>query len=72
MNSIDAKEYEAIVGRLKKARRSSGLSQKEVADSLKKPQSYISKIESGERRIAILELKRLAVLYKKDIKYFIG
>jgi len=38
---------------LKKARLDVGLKQENVAVKLKKPQSYISKIERGERRIDI-------------------
>ncbi|MBI5306663.1 helix-turn-helix domain-containing protein, partial [Candidatus Wolfebacteria bacterium] len=38
---------------------------------LKKPQSYISKVETGEQRIDVIELKLFADLYKKDLNFFI-
>jgi len=69
--SIYSKEYKNVIGKLKKARFEVGLKQEEVAEKLKKPQSYISKIERGERRIDVAELKELAKIYKKDIKFFI-
>ena len=69
--SIYSKEYKGVVDKLKKARQKAGLKQEEVASKLKKPQSYVSKIESGERRIDVAELKQLAKIYKKDINYFI-
>lgn len=69
--SIHSKDYRNIIERLKKARFDAGLKQKDVALKLKKPQSYISKIERGERRIDVTELKDLAKIYKKDINYFI-
>ncbi|MBZ1348178.1 MAG: helix-turn-helix domain-containing protein [Candidatus Nealsonbacteria bacterium] len=47
------------------------LKQEDVAQRLKKPQSYISKIERGERRVDITELKELAKIYKKDIGNFV-
>ena len=69
--SIYTKEYRKVIKRLKKARRDAGLTQVEVAKKLNKPQSYISKIERGERRIDIVELKKLAVIYKKDLDFFV-
>lgn len=72
INSIYLKEYKKVIRKLKKARQDLSLKQIEVAKKLGKPQSYISKIEQGERRIDIAELKLLAQLYKKDINYFIG
>lgn len=56
---------------MKKARQEVGLNQEEVAVKLKKPQSYVSKIERGERRLDIVELKQFAKIYKKDIGFFI-
>ncbi|MBK9007329.1 MAG: helix-turn-helix transcriptional regulator [Anaerolineae bacterium] len=37
------------------ARRKKGLTQVEVATLLEKPQSFVSKYESGERRLDIIE-----------------
>jgi transcriptional regulator with XRE-family HTH domain len=68
--SVYSKEYRDIIERLKTARIESGLSQQEVADRLGKPQSYISKIESGERRLDVVEIKKFALVYKKDINLF--
>ena len=71
VKSIYTKEYKKVIERLKKARLEAGLKQIEVAKKLGKPQSYISKIERGERRIDITELKKIAEIYKKSINYFI-
>ena len=70
--SIYSKEYRNIIERLKTARIESGLKQEEVAAKLKKPQSYISKIERGERRVDAAELKELAKILKKDVSYFLS
>jgi transcriptional regulator with XRE-family HTH domain len=40
---------------LSDARRSAGLTQAEVAKRLKKPQSFVSKYESGERNLDVVE-----------------
>ena len=69
--SIYSKEYKTAVEKLKKAREEAGLKQIEVAKKLGKPQSYISKIERGERRLDVAELKKLSEIYKKSVSYFI-
>ncbi len=70
-NDVYTKEYKEIIGRLKLARAEANLSQQDVADKLKKPQSYVSKFESGERRLDVVEIKKLAAIYKKEISFFI-
>ena len=69
--SIYTKDYKEIINRLKQARIDAGLSQQAVADKFNKPQSYVSKIESGERRLDVAEIKKFAVIYKKDTNYFL-
>jgi len=54
--AIYNKEHQKIVGRLKQARLESGLGQVEVAKKLGRTQSYLSKIESGQRRFDVLQL----------------
>ncbi len=69
--TIRTKEYGIIIEKLRQARLDAGLTQDEVADKLNRPQSYVSKCEAGEQRIDILELKKFAELYKKDLSYFL-
>jgi len=69
--TIYSKKYQNVVDGLKDVRTNLGLTQKEVSLKLRKPQSYISKIERGERRLDIVELEDLAKIYNKNITYFI-
>jgi len=69
--SVYTKDYKEIIERLKKARVEADLSQQAVADKLGKPQSYISKIESGERRLDVAEMKKFAAIYNKTADYFL-
>lgn len=69
--TIYSKDHKRIVERLRNARREADLNQIRVARLLKKTQSYISKIEAGQRRIDIVVLKEFARVYKKPIDYFL-
>lgn len=69
--SIHSNEYKNVLKKLQKARSEAGFTQAEVSQKLKKPQSYISKIERGERRIDITELSILAKIYRKSLNFFI-
>lgn len=69
--TIRSDEYKKIVEKLRQARTDVGLSQIQAARLLKKSQSYISKSEAGEQRLDVLELKRFAKIYKKQLDYFI-
>jgi len=68
--SIHTKEYAYFVDKLRKARQEAGLTQVQVAKKLKRPQSYISNVESGQQRVDVVELQKFAKMYGKDVNYF--
>lgn len=68
---IYSEDQAYIVERLKKARKEIGLNQDQVANKLRLTQSFISKIESGQVRISVLQLKKFSELYGKGVDYFI-
>jgi len=53
------------------ARERSGLTQAQVAKKLKKPQSYVSKYERGERRLDFSEFLEIAEILGIDISNFV-
>lgn len=69
--TIRTKEYAVFIERMIKARKEAGLRQIDVAKKMRRPQSYISRVESGEYRLDILEVKKFAKLYNKEINYFV-
>jgi len=71
VKSIHTKEYAYFVERLRKARLEAGLTQVQVAKKLGRPQSHISNVESGQQRVDVVELKRFAKFYNKNINYFL-
>jgi transcriptional regulator with XRE-family HTH domain len=58
--------------RLKQAREYLELSQDEVAKKLDVPRTAISLIESGQRRVDAIELRKFAQLYQRPVSYFTG
>ena len=52
---LERQRYELLRDELKNARVQAKLLQTDLAKRLKKPQSYISKVESGERNLDIIE-----------------
>src|SRR3989442_13583738 len=58
--------------RLREAREYLGFSQEEVASFLGVSRSALSLIETGQRKVDALELKKLAGLYKRPVGYFTG
>jgi len=56
---------------LRQAREDAGLRQEDVRHKIGTYQTYVSKIESGERRLDIVELEELAKIYKKPITFFL-
>jgi transcriptional regulator with XRE-family HTH domain len=69
--TIYTKDHKFIIEQLKKARNDAGFDQEKVAELLGKTHSYVSKIEAGQRRIDIVQLKEFAKIYKKELGYFI-
>ena len=53
--SLHSPQHEAFCDLLTATRRKAGLTQQVVAKRLKRPQSFVAKIEGGERRLDVLE-----------------
>lgn len=69
--AVVSQRYRTLLSRLKAARRQAGLTQVAAAKALHRHQSYVSKCESGERRIDPVELEEFAKLYRKPFSYFL-
>jgi transcriptional regulator with XRE-family HTH domain len=55
----DRRKHRLLGQYIRDTRVSAGMTQSRVADALKKPQSYVAKIEAGERRVDVLEFIQL-------------
>lgn len=70
--SLNKKEHKILLEQLYRLRMSSGLRQSDLADKLNAPQSFISKIESGERRIDLIELREICIALGSNLNEFIN
>jgi transcriptional regulator with XRE-family HTH domain len=64
--SIHSEAYGAFVDLMIEARKASGMTQAEVAVALGKPQSFVSKYESHERRLDVVEFVAIARVVRAD------
>jgi transcriptional regulator with XRE-family HTH domain len=54
------RRYTAFTGLLKEERNKAGLTQAKLSKKLRRPQSYVSKYERGDRRIDVVEFLEIA------------
>ncbi len=69
---IDQRHNLILIKILKTLRLQKRMSQKELATKLTTNQSFISKYESGERRIDVVELRIICKALNSSIDYVIG
>ncbi len=58
--SLRTPEHLALMQVLIEVRKEAGLTQQELAERLKRPQSFVAKVETGERRLDVVEMIELA------------
>lgn len=72
MASVYSEEYQLVINALKDARKARGITQTQLAEALGKPQSFIAKVENGERRLDVVEFVHLARLVGADVGEVLG
>ena len=66
MRSIHTAEFAAVLSVMVAARKRAGLTQQQLARRLERPQSFVSKYESGERRLDVVEFLWILRVLKAD------
>lgn len=59
-NSLRSPRHEALRKLIAKERKSAGLTQADVAAKVRRYQSYVANVESGQRRVDVVEFLELA------------
>ena len=55
-----------------KARKEAGFTQREVSACMGRSHNFLTKCETGERSIDVMELLELAMLYRKPVTHFLA
>jgi transcriptional regulator with XRE-family HTH domain len=66
-----SKEYEIFLGEFVAARKEAGLTQEELANRVRRTQSWVSKVERGERRIDVIELREVCQALGRSFTLFV-
>jgi transcriptional regulator with XRE-family HTH domain len=61
-----SKRYKALIGLLVAKREAAGMTQSDLAARLGKSQSFVARLESGQRRITVVEFMALAKILRFD------
>ncbi len=69
--SIYSPEQEAFRSLLRQLRLGAGLQQRELSERLGKPQSFVSRYESGQRRLDLLELRQICQVIGISLSEFV-
>ena len=64
--TLHSADYTRFLALLTQARKDAGLVQQELADRLGRPQSFVAKVEGGERRIDVIEFVAIARALGRD------
>jgi transcriptional regulator with XRE-family HTH domain len=69
--SLYSADYEHFLQVLRETREAVGLSQMQAARKMGRLQSFVSKCESGERRVDIIELRKFCEAYEISTARFL-
>jgi transcriptional regulator with XRE-family HTH domain len=69
--TIHSGSYRALLAELRDQRISAGVSQMELAARLGRAQTWVSKVELGERRLDVEELRQVCAALDQDLIPFI-
>ena len=70
-SSVFTKKYQVFKELLTKYRKDTDVTQQILAERLQKPQSFVSKYESGERRLDLIEFLEVAEALQFEPSEFI-
>jgi len=70
--SIYTRDYAVLLRLLKQARERADITQVQLAKRLKLSQSFVSKMERGDRRIDVVQLRTICRIYGMTLSQFVS
>ncbi|AVJ33273.1 transcriptional regulator [Stenotrophomonas sp. MYb57] len=70
--TIHRKEYSTLIEVVRDARLAAGLTQAQVSSKLGRSQSFISDVETGKRRLDLVELRDIAELTGQSLSKLVA
>lgn len=65
-SSIFTQRHQEFIAFIASVRKAANITQVELAERLRKPQSFVSKVERGERRLDVIEFCQVAEALGQD------
>ena len=69
--SVFTADYRVVLTLLKEVREGAGVSQVELAQRLGQSQSFVSKVERGERRLDVIQLRTICLTLGTTLTNFV-
>ena len=70
--SLHTDDYSVVVTLLREIRKTSGMTQVELAEALGQSQSFVSKYENGDTRLDILQLRTVCQTLGTELPEFVA
>ena len=68
--TLGTSRHRALIAFLTAKRHAAGMSQTDLAKALGEYQSFVARMESGQRRVDVIEYEKLAQILKFDVHEF--
>jgi transcriptional regulator with XRE-family HTH domain len=70
--SIHSHDYAAVLDLLRESREAAGMTQVGLAEALERSQSFVSKVERGETRLDVIQLRTICQVLGTSLPAFIA
>ena len=71
LKPIHSQDHQKLCGLIRRLREEREITQSALAERLKVPQSFVSKVETGERRLDVLELRAVCAVLQMPLRKFV-